>query len=210
MTHKAVPDSSRTDAFVRAATALLDVSKSRFQQDAQTYRDFLKDRVDTARADVGLADQAIQKYKQDQGITIDTARCFFKSKPRDYIIIDAPGHIEFLKNMISGAARAEAAVLVIDAKEGVRENSRRHGYILSMLGIKQVILIQDQSNDGYVGQTKALSDYLKKAGATVVAQESFVSSESNSSYRSPVAPTGFKLKVRPIRISRAVCCGSSP
>jgi bifunctional enzyme CysN/CysC len=78
--------------------------------------------------------------EQDQGITIDTARCFFKTAQRDYIIIDAPGHIEFLKNMISGAARAEAAVLVIDAKEGVRENSRRHGYILSMLGIRQVIV----------------------------------------------------------------------
>ncbi|HEX4404320.1 MAG TPA: GTP-binding protein [Polyangia bacterium] len=78
--------------------------------------------------------------EQDQGITIDTARCFFKSSKRDYIIIDAPGHIEFLKNMISGAARAEAAVLVIDAKEGVRENSRRHGYILAMLGIRQVVV----------------------------------------------------------------------
>jgi bifunctional enzyme CysN/CysC len=78
--------------------------------------------------------------EQDQGITIDTARSFFKSAKRDYIIIDAPGHIEFLKNMISGAARAEAAVLVIDAKEGVRENSRRHGYILSMLGIRQVVV----------------------------------------------------------------------
>jgi bifunctional enzyme CysN/CysC len=78
--------------------------------------------------------------EQDQGITIDTARCFFKSARRDYIIIDAPGHIEFLKNMISGAARAEAATLVIDAKEGVRENSRRHGYILSMLGIRQVVV----------------------------------------------------------------------
>jgi len=78
--------------------------------------------------------------EQDQGITIDTARCFFKSARRDYIIIDAPGHIEFLKNMISGAARAEAAVLGIDAKEGVRENSRRHGYILSMLGIRQVVV----------------------------------------------------------------------
>ncbi len=76
--------------------------------------------------------------EQDQGITIDTARCFFKTASRDYIIIDAPGHIEFLKNMISGAARAEAAALIIDAKEGVRENSRRHGYILAMLGIRQV------------------------------------------------------------------------
>jgi bifunctional enzyme CysN/CysC len=78
--------------------------------------------------------------EQDQGITIDTSRAFFKTAKRDYIIIDAPGHIEFLKNMISGAARAEAAVLIIDAKEGVRENSRRHGYILSMLGINQVIV----------------------------------------------------------------------
>ncbi len=79
--------------------------------------------------------------EQSQGITIDTARCFFKSDKRDYIIIDAPGHIEFLKNMITGAARAEAAILVIDAKEGVQENSRRHGYMLSMLGVQQVVVL---------------------------------------------------------------------
>src|SRR5690606_34431866 len=72
--------------------------------------------------------------------TIDSARVFFRTDLRDYIIIDAPGHIEFLKNMVTGAARAEAAVLLIDAKEGVRENSRRHGYLLSMLGIKQIIV----------------------------------------------------------------------
>jgi bifunctional enzyme CysN/CysC len=79
--------------------------------------------------------------ERDQGITIDTARCFFHSPKRDYVIIDAPGHIEFLKNMITGAARAEAAVLVIDAKEGVKENSRRHGTMLSLLGIRQVIVL---------------------------------------------------------------------
>jgi bifunctional enzyme CysN/CysC len=78
--------------------------------------------------------------EQGQGITIDSARVFFRTERRDYIIIDAPGHIEFLKNMVSGAARAEAAVLLIDAKEGVRENSRRHGYLLSMLGIKQIVV----------------------------------------------------------------------
>ena len=81
------------------------------------------------------------KDEQAQGITIDTARTFFKSSLRDYIIIDAPGHIEFLKNMVTGAARAEAAVLVIDAKEGIRENSKRHGYLLSMLGIKQIAVV---------------------------------------------------------------------
>ena len=67
------------------------------------------------------------KDEQSQGITIDSARCFFRSPKREYVIIDAPGHIEFLKNMISGAARAEAGILVIDAREGVQENSRRHG-----------------------------------------------------------------------------------
>jgi len=78
------------------------------------------------------------KDEREQGITIDTARSFFKSQKREYIIIDAPGHIEFLKNMISGAARAEAALLIIDAKEGIQENSKRHGYLLSMLGIRQI------------------------------------------------------------------------
>lgn len=80
------------------------------------------------------------KDEQSQGITIDSARCFFKTAKRHYIIIDAPGHIEFLKNMITGAARAEAALLIIDAHEGVQENSRRHGYMLSMLGIRQIVV----------------------------------------------------------------------
>src|SRR3954471_21819387 len=59
------------------------------------------------------------KDEQAQGITIDAARVFFKTAERSYIIIDAPGHVEFLRNLITGAARAEAALLVIDAKEGV-------------------------------------------------------------------------------------------
>lgn len=79
--------------------------------------------------------------EQSQGITIDSARVFFKSAKRNYIIIDAPGHIEFLKNMVTGAARAEAALLVIDAKEGVQENSRRHGYLLAMLGIRKIVVL---------------------------------------------------------------------
>ena len=94
------------------------------------------------------------KDEQAQGITIDTARTFFKSGKRDYIIIDAPGHIEFLKNMVTGAARAESAVLVIDAKEGIRENSKRHGYLLSMLGIKQIAVVVNKMD---------LVDYSKTA-----------------------------------------------
>jgi len=110
------------------------------------------------------------KDEQAQGITIDSARCFFRSEKREYIIIDAPGHIEFLKNMISGAARAEAAILVIDAKEGVRENSRRHGYLLSMLGIRQVaICINKMDIAGYSQETfEAIKseylDFLRQIG----------------------------------------------
>jgi sulfate adenylyltransferase, large subunit len=81
------------------------------------------------------------KDEQSQGITIDTARVFFSTKKRDFVIIDAPGHIEFLKNMVTGASRAEAAFLVIAADEGVRENSRRHGYMLSILGIRQIVVL---------------------------------------------------------------------
>jgi bifunctional enzyme CysN/CysC len=81
------------------------------------------------------------KDEQAQGITIDSARVFFKTPKRDYIILDAPGHIEFLKNMVTGASRAEAALLVIDAKEGIQENSRRHGYMMAMLGIRQFTVL---------------------------------------------------------------------
>jgi bifunctional enzyme CysN/CysC len=76
--------------------------------------------------------------ERDQGITIDTTQLWFKTEKRNYVIIDAPGHKEFLKNMISGAAQSEAAVLVIDAKEGVKEQSKRHGYLLSLLGVPQI------------------------------------------------------------------------
>jgi bifunctional enzyme CysN/CysC len=90
------------------------------------------------------------KDEQAQGITIDSARVFFKTTKRHYLIMDAPGHIEFLKNMITGASRAEAALLVIDAHEGVQENSRRHGYMLSLLGIKQIaVLVNKMDLMGY-------------------------------------------------------------
>jgi len=94
------------------------------------------------------------KDEQAQGITIDTARCFFNSAKRRYVIIDAPGHIEFLKNMITGAARAEAAFIVIDAAEGIQENSKRHGYMVSMLGISQVcVLVNKMDLKQYDEQT---------------------------------------------------------
>ncbi len=108
------------------------------------------------------------KDEQSQGITIDTARSFFKSEKRDYIIIDAPGHIEFLKNMVTGAARAEAAVLIIDAYEGIKENSKRHGYMMSFLGIKNITVcvnkmdLVDYSEEVFEKIKAEYTDFLKE------------------------------------------------
>jgi len=86
-----------------------------------------------------LLDALLEEQKQN--VTIDTTEISFRTARRRYAIIDAPGHKEFLKNMITGASRADAAILVIDADEGVREQSRRHAYLLGMLGIRQVIVV---------------------------------------------------------------------
>jgi bifunctional enzyme CysN/CysC len=98
--------------------------------------------------------------EQEQGITIDTARTFFSWNNRQYIIIDAPGHKEFLKNMISGAARADAALLVIDALEGVKEQSKKHGYLLSLLGVKQVAVVVNKMD--LVGYRQEVFDAIEQ------------------------------------------------
>ncbi len=110
--------------------------------------------------------------ERDQGITIDIAHIPFRSRLRPYVIIDAPGHKEFLKNMITGAASADAAVLVIDAIEGVQEQSRRHGYLLHLLGLRQLAVVvnkmdavdfSEQRFDEVSGEIRA---YLAGIGVT--------------------------------------------
>ncbi len=86
-----------------------------------------------------LLDALLEEQKQN--VTIDTTQIPFRTARRRYAIIDAPGHKEFLKNMITGASTADAAILVIGANEGVREQSRRHAYLLNLLGIKQIIVV---------------------------------------------------------------------
>ncbi|SLM47636.1 Sulfate adenylyltransferase, subunit 1, and adenylylsulfate kinase (Bifunctional enzyme) [Nitrospira japonica] len=109
--------------------------------------------------------------EQEQGITIDTARTFFIWQGRQYIIIDAPGHKEFLKNMISGAARAEAALLLIDALEGVKEQSKKHGYLLSLLGVRQFAVVVNKMDlvgyrqDVFDGIEKEYREFLSQFGA---------------------------------------------
>ena len=108
--------------------------------------------------------------ERDQNITIDTAQIWFQTQKRQYVIIDAPGHKEFLKNMITGAANAEAALLLIDANEGIQEQSRRHGYLLNLLGIRQIAVLvnkmdlQDYSQARFDQIEKDYRAFLKTIG----------------------------------------------
>jgi bifunctional enzyme CysN/CysC len=79
--------------------------------------------------------------ERDQGITIDTSQIWLRTPVRDYVIIDAPGHREFIKNMITGASSADAALVLIDASQGVQQQSRLHGFLLHLLGIRQIAVI---------------------------------------------------------------------
>lgn len=98
--------------------------------------------------------------ERDQGITIDTTQIRFRTPSRDVILIDAPGHAEFLRNMITGASQADGAVLIIDALEGVRDQTRRHGYLLHLLGVKQVAVVVNKMDrvDYSAARFKDISD----------------------------------------------------
>jgi bifunctional enzyme CysN/CysC len=115
-----------------------------------------------------LLDALLEEQKQN--VTIDTTEIPFRTPRRQYAIIDAPGHKEFLKNMITGASRADAAILVISADEGVREQSRRHAYLLSMLGIKHVIVVVnkmdlvDYSEDRFREIEREYRKFLRELG----------------------------------------------
>ena len=77
--------------------------------------------------------------ERDQGVTIDTTQIRFRTPAREFVLIDAPGHREFLKNMVTGAASADAALIVVDAATGVEEQTRRHAYLLHLLGLRPIV-----------------------------------------------------------------------
>jgi bifunctional enzyme CysN/CysC len=108
--------------------------------------------------------------EQAQNITMDTTRVPFRTERRSFTIIDAPGHKEFLKNMITGAASADAAVLLVDAQEGLREQTRRHCFLLSLLGLRQIVVavnkmdLVDYRPEVFEAIRAELGDFLAKLG----------------------------------------------
>ena len=94
--------------------------------------------------------------EREQGITIDVAYRFFATPRRKFIVADTPGHEQYTRNMVTGASTADVAVLLIDARQGVLTQTRRHAYLVSLVGIKQVILAVNKMD--LVGYKKDVFD----------------------------------------------------
>ena len=115
--------------------------------------------------------------EREQGITIDVAYRFFATPRRKFIVADTPGHEQYTRNMVTGASTADVAVLLIDARQGVLTQTRRHAYLVSLVGIKQVILAINKMDlvsyrkdvfDAIVGDFNALAQPLGFKGITPI------------------------------------------
>jgi bifunctional enzyme CysN/CysC len=80
------------------------------------------------------------RAEREQGITIDVAYRYFATPKRKFIIADTPGHVQYTRNMVTGASTAELALILVDARAGVVEQTRRHSYLTSLLGIRHLVL----------------------------------------------------------------------
>src|SRR5262245_57209917 len=98
-------------------------------------------RVGTRRGDLDVALRVDRlAAEREQGIAIDVAYRFFSTDRRTFIVADTPGHEQYTRNMVTGASTADAAVILIDARKGVLTQTRRHSYLVSLLGIRRVAL----------------------------------------------------------------------
>jgi bifunctional enzyme CysN/CysC len=110
-----------------------------------------------------------------QGVTIDASHICLREPARDVVLVDAPGHHEFIRNMVSGAASSDAALLILDAREPLCEQARRHSCLLHLLGIRQVAaVINKMDMVGYDAQRYSalageLTHYLSRVGLTTTA-----------------------------------------
>src|SRR3954467_9284576 len=79
------------------------------------------------------------RAEREQGITIDVAYRFFATERRSFILADTPGHVRYTRNMVTGASTADLALVLVDARKGLLEQSRRHAYIAALLGIRHLV-----------------------------------------------------------------------
>ena len=154
---------------------LLYDSKSIFEDQLEAIEHTSKrkghDQVDLAMFTDGL------KEEREQGITIDVAYRYFTTPKRKFIIADTPGHIQYTRNMVTGASTANAAIILIDARHGVIEQTKRHSYIASLLNIPHLIVcinkmdLVDYSEDVY---NKILQDYENVSSKLIIKDIQFI------------------------------------
>lgn len=115
--------------------------------------------------------------EREQGITIDVAYRFFSTDRRKFIVADTPGHEQYTRNMVTGASTADVAILMVDARKGVLTQTRRHSYLISLLGIQQVVVVVNKMD--LVGYDEAvfrriMENYQELAGQLGLAQVTFI------------------------------------
>ena len=98
--------------------------------------------------------------EREQGITIDVAYRYFSTDKRNFIVADTPGHEQYTRNMVTGASTADVAVILIDARKGVLTQTRRHSYLVSLLGIRKVVLAVNKLD--MVGYSKDVFDRIEQ------------------------------------------------
>ncbi len=112
--------------------------------------------------------------EREQGITIDVAYRFFSTEKRKFIVADTPGHEQYTRNMVTGASTADVAVVMVDARKGVLTQTRRHSYLVSLLGIKEVVVainkmdLVDYSQEIYDTIVTEYSDFAREVGLASV------------------------------------------
>jgi sulfate adenylyltransferase subunit 1 len=117
---------------------LLYDSKSIFEDQMEAVR-AASERLGNDEVNLALLTDGL-RAEREQGITIDVAYRYFATPRRKFIIADTPGHIEYTRNMVTGASTADAAIILVDARNGIIEQTKRHSYIASLLGLDNVIL----------------------------------------------------------------------
>src|SRR4051795_10940119 len=102
-------------------------------------KSLMADQVADAEVDLAQMTDGL-RAEREQGITIDVAYRYFATPRRSFIIADTPGHVRYTRNMVTGASTADLAIILVDARKGVQEQSRRHAYISSLLRVPHLVL----------------------------------------------------------------------
>ena len=118
---------------------LLHDSKLIYEDQLSAIKNTYKDSQDVVEFDLAHLVDGLQA-EREQGITIDVAYRYFSTSKRKFIIADTPGHEQYTRNMVTGASNSDLAVILIDARKGLTTQTKRHAYLVSLLGINQIVV----------------------------------------------------------------------